>query len=519
LAEENEEKFRPLLRAMAIFGQRHRFRLRIYQEEIADRVIEVVEKRLGLSLVVMMPRQSGKNELQAQLEASLLLMYAREPVDIVKISPTWRPQCLNAIHRLVRVLEANPLTQTYGFTRESGHILRVGKARISFFSGEPRSNIVGATASLLLEVDEAQSVGIEKFDTQIAPMAASTNAARVFWGTAWTADTLLAREMRAAMEGELQDGQVRSFRRDADIVGKEVSDYARFVEGQVARLGRNHPAVRTQFFSEEIGAKNALFSPEQLAMAQGEHAWQEGPRAGEAYVFLIDVGGEALGENIEEERQKHDATALVIAAVDLEGLRNPAVGGPVYKVVWAFEWQGVGQPALQARILALARSWNARRLVVDATGLGAGLAAGLERALRGRVIRRIFTAANKSRLGWDFIAALETGRFRLPRIPAGEGASSTGVGASPGGNGGRVLERLWAQMKACSAEVGPGEDKPLRWSVPDGARGPQGEVLHDDLLVAAALCTTLDGIDWAGPGGGWVVQGRDPLKEMDRERY
>jgi hypothetical protein len=128
------------------------------------------------------------------------------------------------------------------------------------------------------------------------------------------------------------------------------------------------------------------------------------------------------------------------------------------------------------------------------------------------VLRFTCNAANKSRLGWDFVAAVETGRFRLPRSPAGTGASASG-------EEGRLLERLRAQMRACAAEIGPGEAKPLRWSVPENARGPDGELLHDDLMVAAALCTTLDAIDWAGPGGSWMVQGQDPLKEMDRQRF
>ena len=45
---------------------------------------------------------------------------------------------------------------------------------------------MGATASLLLEVDEAQDVAINKFDKDIDPMADSSNATRIFWGTAWT---------------------------------------------------------------------------------------------------------------------------------------------------------------------------------------------------------------------------------------------------------------------------------------------------------------------------------------------
>ncbi len=47
--------------------------LRAYQQEVALAVIDSVMDRRGLSEVVMFPRQSGKNELQAQLEAYLLL--------------------------------------------------------------------------------------------------------------------------------------------------------------------------------------------------------------------------------------------------------------------------------------------------------------------------------------------------------------------------------------------------------------------------------------------------------------
>ncbi len=49
---------------------------------------------------MIFPRQSGKNEVQAQLE-SYLLTYLREiDAEIVKVSPTWRPQSINAMRRL-----------------------------------------------------------------------------------------------------------------------------------------------------------------------------------------------------------------------------------------------------------------------------------------------------------------------------------------------------------------------------------------------------------------------------------
>ena len=49
-------------------------------------------------------------------------------------------------------------------------------------------------------------MSLEKYDKEIAPMAASTNATRVFWGTAWSEETLLARELYSAKQIEALDG-------------------------------------------------------------------------------------------------------------------------------------------------------------------------------------------------------------------------------------------------------------------------------------------------------------------------
>lgn len=500
---DDREHLRMAMRDLACFTRLGGRNLRAYQREAAEEVIQSVLNKRGLSFAVMFPRQSGKNELQAQIEAYLLLLYHAVEVEIVKISPTWRPQSINAMRRLERILTAHPLARQVGWAKENGYSYRVGKARMSFFSGETHSNIVGATASLLLEVDEAQSVGIAKFDTQIAPMAASTNATRIFWGTAWTRDTLLARELRSAEDLQARDGCRRVFRKDANDIGALLPDYARFVDDQVTRLGRYHPAVRTQYFSEEIDALRGMFPEERLRLTQGEHAWLEGPLSGEVYAFLIDVGGEASGDPVQmldgdgetSGKRPHDSTALAALAVDTGGQAQA-----LYRLVHLWEWQGVGQPELLERILALARQWNPRRVVVDATGLGAGLAANLDRKLPGRVTRFTFSAASKSRLGWSFISIVENGRFHLPR-------------------GGSLVERLREQMRTCTAEVGLGPDQPLRWGVPEGRKGLDGQPLHDDLLVAAALCAELDGQDWGTNGQGLVVRGLDPIKGLDRERF
>lgn len=477
-------------------------RLRKYQQAALAAAVHSVAAHLGRTLVVMFPRQSGKNELQAQLEAFLLARLQDTDAELVKVSPTWKPQSLNAMRRLERVLRCNELTRGR-YIRENGYIFRINRARIYFLSADPQANIVGATASTLLEVDEAQDVRTDKFDKDIAPMAASTNATRIFWGTAWTAHTLLARELRAAQALEAQDGEKRVFVTTAVQVGEEVPAYRAFVEGQIASLGRDHPAVQSQFFSQEISESGGLFPAARRALMQGEHAALDGPRAGQSYALLLDVGGEdagvlAGGAALNAGR---DSTALTVVEADLSTCADALIGAPTYRCVARRTWQGAGHDQLYREVRAQADHWRARWLVVDATGVGAGLAAFLERALPGRVHAFTFSAGSKSKLGWDFCALVDAGRWKEPR------------------DGGELGALFLRQAEGCRFSLLPGPEKRMRWGVPEGARDPlTGAPLHDDLLLSAALSAVLDALPWPAGGPAVIVRGKDPLEEME-ERW
>jgi hypothetical protein len=199
-------------------------KLRGYQEAVARAVVHSVVEGQGLSFVVIFPRQSGKNELQAQLQAYLLTLFLNERAEMVQVSPTWKPQTMNAMYRLEATLDANLVIKDR-WEKHYGHVYQVGGVRISFLSGSPAANIVGATADLLLSVDEAQDIQIDKYDKEIAPMAASTNATRVFWGTAWTSNTLLAREEKTALALQRVDGVRRVWRLTCEDVAREVPAY------------------------------------------------------------------------------------------------------------------------------------------------------------------------------------------------------------------------------------------------------------------------------------------------------
>ena len=504
-----------VLRDVCLFSERgSKIKLRHYQEGAARAIVDSVIHSRGFSFVVMFPRQSGKNELQAQIEAYLLTFFSQVDMEIVKVSPTWKPQSYNAMKRLERTLSKNLVTRKV-WKKERDYIYRIDSASCKFLSGSPEANVVGATASLLLEVDEAQDILISKFDKDIAPMAASTNATRVFWGTAWTSKTLLHRELVAAREAEKRDGVQRTFVLTAMDVAAEVPAYGDFVAGQVAKMGRQNPMVKTQFFSEEIDGEGGMFGLVRVALMQGAQLPQVAPQAGRVYAMLLDVAGEDEGLQAldgELSNPGRDATALTIVEVDLVTVADAMIQAPTYRVVSRRLWVGVKHSRLYAEIKALADLWHIRFLVLDATGVGAGLASFLEKALPDKVIPFVFSGASKSKLGWDFLSIVDSGRWK-------EHLPFDGKFSLPGSN-------LWYQstyvneLSFCQFSILPGPEHRMRWGVPDGMRDPAtGELVHDDLVLSAALAGVLDEQEWTLAMPAAMIKAVDPLADMDRRNF
>jgi hypothetical protein len=508
------EVVKAILRDPVVFAEYgNGLKLRRYQQPVLKAIVNSVHQRLGLTFVVLFPRQSGKNELQAQLESYLLTCYSNEPAEIVKVSPTWKPQSQNAMRRLERVLKRSLLLGRIPWHKEQGYIYQVGSARMAFLSGGPAANVVGATASTLLECDEAQDVLADKWDKEINPMAASTNATRVFWGTAWTSQTLLARELRAAQEAERLDGVQRVFRLSADEVGQEAPAYKTFVENEIRRMGRQHPFIRTQYFSEEIDAEGGMFPAGRIALMRGGHPVMDEPQKNEQdaqdrrdiqdhliYAFLIDVGGEdrdatpnlTVGRGWSE-TSPHDSTVLTCILVDLSTLSDPVLQGPTYRAVQRRVWTGASQATLYAQLHSLVETWQPQCIVIDATGIGAGLAAFLEKNFGRKVTPFIFTHKSKSDLAWDFLAVIETGRYK----------EYTPFDAE-----------LLRQLQACQLDILPGPGRLCHWGVPDGTRDPlTGELVHDDLVLSAALVARLDQQTW-GRAESAVIQASNPIQDL-----
>ncbi len=395
-------------------------RLRPYQVEAGRAILDSVRGRKGLSFSVEVARQGGKNELSAQLEALLLILHMERDVDAVKCAPTFDPQGRISVRRLwSRLLEARltPLASL-----EAGHVVRVGRARVLFMSAEPGANVVGHSAKLLLEVDEAQDVDEEKFDREFRPMASTTNATTVFYGTAWDDRTLLERAKQRHLELERSDGVRRHFEYDWEVVAQHNPAYRRYVEAERERLGERHPLFLTQYCLRPISGGGRLFVPGQLAQLEGSHARQRAPRSGETYVAGLDLAGGAVDDaGVQSDAPTpmavpnagRDATVLTIGRASYPD-RDAIVQEPRLEVVEHYVWTGEPHDALLRRLVDLLREvWRVRRLAVDATGLGETIARLLTAALGSHVVRPVrFTQESKSRLGYGLLAAVNGGRLK-----------------------------------------------------------------------------------------------------------
>lgn len=467
-----------------------RLALRPYQSPVITAIVDSIRKRLGLTFVVIFPRQSGKNETQAALYVYLLKAFSEVGGDIIHVEPTFKPQTIIAMQRLENRLQRNKTFSRGKWKRVAGYQHSIGSARVIHYSADITANVVGATASLLLSVDEAQDVSIQKFDKDFNPMASSTNATRVFWGTRWTDDTLLEREYIAAGRLQDQDGIRRVFFVDADAVGAVLPAYRRFVDNEIARLGRDHPLVKTQYFCETITAKSGMFPPARIALVRGSHPKQEIPTPGKSYAFLVDVAGqdEKSIDMLSLDNPARDSTALTIVEIDTSNLQ--AAGVPTYKIVNRRAWIGEKHTTVHAQIRNLAELWGIQFGIIDATGVGEGLWSLLDQSQPYRWMPVKFTATEKSDIGYQFLQIVETGRYRE---------------YSP------LDDTLLVQMEKCRSEVRPGASKLLAWGVPDGLRDQTGQFLHDDLLVSASLCAILDRFQWAVGSENQTVEQFDPL--------
>lgn len=423
--------------------------LRGYQAKTADALLRGMAREPGSTFTVMFPRQAGKNEVSAFVIAMLLRKSAKSGGSVVVCAPTLHPQATISLERTRQLmgLTARLLPGSVAAYGVQESTLRLGAASAVFLSGSPAAHVAGHTASLAVVADEAQELDRDWFNRQFRPMAASTNASTLMFGTPWDGDTLLEEAVRCNREIDARRPADDRVRLHHEVSWRDVEDalpaYGKYVRAERERLGANHPLFLTQYELVAAEDEGRLFTPGQIAALRGEHPPLAGPLPGERYVAGLDFGGEGAGA---------DATVLTIARVQ----RGRC------EVVAHLAWRGESYLGMQSGVADAARSWRLERIAADATGMGAPIIAQLEAGLGARVVERVvFGAATKSEMGYALVAAANGRRLCLYA-----------------GGGDAHLSRCLGELRACRS--GHRLNRQLWWEAPGGR--------HDDYVASLALC-------------------------------
>ena len=179
---------------------------------------------------------------------------------------------------------------------------------------------------------------------------------------------------------------------------------------------------------------------------------QCGEPRGRPVAFLLDVAGQdesrlaiSVDDDTPLQNPGRDATTLSIASIDLSTLVHPPCPHlPHHPPPAVARVRTTSSSSGSSRTSS--RPWKPQYIVIDATGVGEGLWALLDKAFPTRVIPVKFTRQEKSEIGWRFLAIIETGRFRDLRDPS---------------------DAVRLQYAHCRSEVLPGPGKILRWGVPE----------------------------------------------------
>ena len=389
-------------------------RLRHYQREVALAVLDSVLGRRGLTFSVEIARQGGKNELSAQLELLLLTLYMAQPRNLIKCSPSFKPQTVISMMRLKdRLNDAG-----FGgiWAAELGYIIRLGSARAVFLSPDESANVVGNTAHILLEIDESQDVSKEKYSKEFRPMGATANVTTVHYGTTWDDSTLLEEVKQTNLDLEKRDGIKRHFRYDWREVARHNPDYLAYVDAERQRLGEDHPYFLTQYRLLPIHGGGGYLSVQQRAQLSGEHSRQHQPSRTKVYIAGIDLAGEVEegeGARLRALKPRRDSTVVTIGELDFSQC-SEVIRQPLVRVVEHYRWTGRKHSELYPGLVDILKNvWRCRRIAVDATGIGQPVSSFLRQSLGSRVSPFTFTARSKSRLGFNLLAAVNSGRLKV----------------------------------------------------------------------------------------------------------
>ena len=202
----------------------------------------------------------------------------------------------------------------------------------------------------------------------------------------------------------------------------------------------------------------------QRAQMQGDHPRLHSAQQGRIYVAGIDLAGEAEeleGQLLRSTNLRQDSTVITIGELDFSNVAALQKQSGI-RVVDHYVWTGKRHVDLYPQLLDLLKNvWHCRKVVVDATGVGQPVSAFLREAVGSAVSPSTFTQTSKSELGFNLLAAVNSGRLK---IYACDGSAES--------------QKFWTEMEKARSFYRPSQTLNFYVDPSDG---------HDDFLMSLAL--------------------------------
>lgn len=437
------------------------------------------ELKSGIIMPFIASRQAGKNETNARFEARMLALHRDAPKrwEAVKGAPTRAPQLIISKERLKTIMGGHTQAiwdDIFQPRWREWYILEMNQARMFLLSADDNANAVGHTASLFLSIDETQDVRRQNFEKVFAPMVDSTGAPMIFSGTEWDKDSLLhymrqqAEELQRRLKIKLL--HVIPWWR----VAEENPQYGESVQAKILRWGPTHINVKTMYECEPADGVGNMFEYIDIAGCIGNYQRQPEPAFGRVYVAGVDFCAAEkpdLKDAIQGDvlREKRDATVATVAECTFMWNKHDNTKMAMIRIVDHLYMEGKN-PYTTVEELDdfLFKKWNVARAVLDATGVGNGLANMLH-SRRPKQCDPIYTTYQlKSDLGHTLSGFMKSKRMQMYR------------------DDGSIEWATWMrEFRECRRHE-LRENSQMRWGAPKVK--VDGQNIHDDFVLSAAYC-------------------------------
>lgn len=410
-----------------------------YQTQLSKRIIRSVIENDGSEITALQARQSGKSEVISTTcggLAILLPILANMPMFTgdtrlegfkdgmyIGIFAPALHQAQITFNRMKTRMQSRAAQEILndpdimiGFDTNNGqNIVLTNGSVITCMSASEGSNIEGKSYHLII-VDEAQDVSNFKYLKSISPMGAFYNATKILIGTPSTQKGFFYHSVeRNKREYANGTGRRNHFEYNWEVVVKYNPKYAKYIEGEKARLGEDSDEFQMSYNLKWILERGMFVDPskfEKLGDPNSNIVYTDHLKP---HVAGIDLG------------KQSDSTVITIVEVDYENPilveKSKEIGVPDYyayrtHIKYWHEIQGDNYESQYYEIMDVLKNFNLVRVVVDATAVGSPISDRLQANLDCEVIPYVFNVSSKSDLYKHFDAEIKGGRFSYPASEA-----------------------------------------------------------------------------------------------------